>query len=103
MEDSKFYERMTSEMKVRRGIRHICETCGGFGKKYYGNTSTWLYGVGGAMVVLDVCDVCWGSGDNLKKGVNLKKMRRDIANLKEEVKKYKEKYGELEEEEDGIL
>ena len=55
------------------------------------------------MVVLDVCDVCWGSGDNRKKGVNLKKMRRDIANLKEEVKKYKEKYGELEEEEDGIL
>jgi DnaJ-class molecular chaperone len=40
-----------------------CKDCGGSGYKLYGSTATWRGGVGGQMMIEDVCDKCWGSGD----------------------------------------
>lgn len=39
-----------------------CQSCGGAGRRAYGNTATWRGGIGGAVITCDVCDRCWGSG-----------------------------------------
>ena len=44
----------------------VCEICAGSGYKLYGDTSTWRDGIGGQMLTLDVCNVCWGSGHKEK-------------------------------------
>jgi DnaJ-class molecular chaperone len=41
-----------------------CRECGGSGVKCYGSTATWRGGVGGQIMTNDVCDKCWGSGDD---------------------------------------
>lgn len=46
-----------------RGIVDACVRCGGWGVCTYGNTSTWRSGIGGNALTNDVCDRCWGSGD----------------------------------------
>ena len=46
-----------------RGVDTPCKGCGGFGTKTYGDTSTWRRGIGGQALTIDVCDMCWGSGD----------------------------------------
>lgn len=45
----------------------ICVTCGGAGKRVYGSTSTWRGGIGGAAMTVDVCDRCWGSGEEVNR------------------------------------
>ena len=60
-----------------RGIRYaedVCRTCRGAGRRYYNNTSGWRRGVGGAMCTMDVCDQCWGSGDRMHPGANLRQL-----------------------------
>lgn len=47
-----------------RGIRgEVCKTCGGWGVYNYPSTATWRGGIGGQMFTTDVCNKCWGSGD----------------------------------------
>jgi hypothetical protein len=46
-----------------RGVQTPCKRCGGFGVYTYGSTSTWHGGVGGQAMTNDVCNKCWGSGD----------------------------------------
>lgn len=41
-----------------------CKSCGGIGVQVYGSTATWHGGVGWSAMTQDVCDHCWGSGDN---------------------------------------
>jgi len=41
-----------------------CLSCQGLGVKVYGSTATWRGGIGGSALTDDVCDHCWGSGDN---------------------------------------
>jgi len=48
----------------RRIPRSPCPHCGGSGVKSYGSTATWHGGAGGQMITTDVCDACWGSGDD---------------------------------------
>lgn len=43
-----------------------CKECGGSGIALYGSTATWHGGIGGAAMTYDVCDKCWGSGDDNK-------------------------------------
>jgi hypothetical protein len=65
---------MTDSLKMREMLlaeRDIvagdeCPDCQGQGKKYYANTSTWRYGIGGAAITMDVCDKCWGSGSRTR-------------------------------------
>lgn len=49
-----------------RNIEEPCEKCGGAGVYSYANTTTFHHGAGGQAITSDVCDRCWGSGDELK-------------------------------------
>jgi hypothetical protein len=51
----------------QRGVSNMCTHCSGLGVKSYGDTSTWHGGAGGQAITSDVCDHCWGSGDEFKK------------------------------------
>lgn len=44
-------------------IGETCSRCDGAGRKCYPDTSTWHGGAGGQMITYDVCNKCWGSGD----------------------------------------
>lgn len=52
-----------------------CTSCHGRGSRLYGSTSTWHGGMGGAAVTLDVCDTCWGSGNQVHPWTDLRKLR----------------------------
>lgn len=60
-----------------RGVETPCHQCQGTGVRHYSDTSTWRHGTGGQAVTLDVCDQCWGSGDKVRKGADLRKMRAE--------------------------
>ena len=55
-----------------RGVIDTCTKCGGTGTVVYGSTATWRGGIGGQMMTNDVCDKCWGSGDEHKHWTNLR-------------------------------
>lgn len=56
-----------------RGVgEYPCARCTGLGRRTYGSTATWRGGIGGQAMTPDVCDECWGSGDAMRLGVNLK-------------------------------
>ena len=59
-----------------RGVETPCRACGGAGSRTYGSTATWRGGVGGAAMTADVCDRCWGSGDEHGRWVDLRLMER---------------------------
>lgn len=60
-----------------RGIDTPCKECGGWGVKTYGSTATWRGGIGGSALTDDVCDNCWGSGDENKKWPSHRLLTRD--------------------------
>lgn len=64
-----------------------CPRCGGDGRRIYGSTATWHGGIGGQMLTVDVCDGCWGTGDAVRKGVDLRKMTRAWEHLRKEVER----------------
>ena len=91
-----------------RDIEKVCSSCLGWGIKAYGDTSTWGKGIGGQMMTSDVCDKCWGSGDESKPWKSWKELQsltKENEVLREQnleaVKDYKElqslkqKYQEL--------
>jgi hypothetical protein len=71
-------EESLKEMLRLRGVDDPCETCRGLGVHWYGNTSTWEHGVGGSSITIDVCDVCWGTGDKYRHGVDLRAQRDNL-------------------------
>lgn len=58
-----------------RDVTDPCGTCNGSGRRCYPNTSTWRRSMGGASTTTDVCDVCWGTGDRFRTGVDLRRLR----------------------------
>jgi len=75
-------ERATREECFRdfltmRGVEMPCKGCGGLGVRVYGDTSTWMGGIGGQTMTLGVCDKCWGSGDTDKPWTNLRKLQAE--------------------------
>jgi hypothetical protein len=66
-----------------RNIETLCTKCSGAGVRAYGNTTGWRGGIGGSMVTSDVCDHCWGSGDEHRHGADL---RRLMAEYREATK-----------------
>ena len=56
-----------------RGVENPCHECNGLGIKAYGSTATWHGGIGGQVVTGGICDHCWGTGDEDRHGLNLKK------------------------------
>lgn len=57
-----------------RNVESPCPKCNGSGVRMYGSTATWRGGIGGQMCTSDVCDQCWGSGDEHRKGADLRQL-----------------------------
>ena len=54
----------------------ICESCGGFGDKPYGSTSTSTGKPGSQTVTVGICDDCWGTGRTDINGIDLRKRHK---------------------------
>jgi len=52
----------------------LCRKCQGLGRAGYSNTSTYMHGCGGDMITNDICDQCWGSGDENKPFTNIREL-----------------------------
>ena len=81
-------ETMRKFMKWR-GVEFPCQRCRGAGVYHYGHGSTWRGGMGTASGAWDVCNVCWGTGDEHRHGVNLREQQD------EETKRIAKRAGEL--------
>lgn len=60
-----------------RDVEDPCLACLGSGVRMYSNTSTWMGGMGGAMMTKGVCDSCWGSGDRYRQWADLRRLRNE--------------------------
>lgn len=60
-----------------RGVQDPCPRCRGSGLRYYSSTATWHGGMGGSAGTQDVCDLCWGTGDANRHGVDLRAQQND--------------------------
>lgn len=70
-----FYDEMLRWRDIDRQCGDApCPACGGSGIKSYSDTTTWRGGFGGQAFTNDVCDKCWGSGNNNKPWANLRKL-----------------------------
>ncbi len=58
----------------RRGVNTPCPACEGLGTRWYSSGATWRGGMGTSSFQHDVCDVCWGTGDAQRHGVNLREL-----------------------------
>lgn len=72
MPDTLTPEQMRHILRQWRGVRDPCPKCHGAGVRSYGSTSTWHGGMGGCAITKDVCDTCWGSGDEHRHGEDLR-------------------------------
>ncbi len=57
-----------------------CKKCNGTGGFLYTNTATWRSRPGmvsGRAMTTDVCDMCWGSGDECSPGPNLREKSQE--------------------------
>lgn len=61
-----------------RGVRSPCPKCNGRGCYQYSSGATWRGGMGTASMAWDVCNVCWGTGDESRTGVDLRKQRDEF-------------------------
>ena len=72
-------------LEQMRGIESRCSRCDGFGCRAYGSTTTWRGGIGGQAITGGVCDKCWGSGDESRPWMNLRRLegerRKERADL----------------------
>lgn len=68
-------EQYLSEFIRLRGVWNKCECCHGFGARLYSTTATWRGGIGGQAFTYDVCDHCWGSGDEDNRWEDLRELR----------------------------
>ncbi len=66
-----------------REIGTPCNKCLGSGVVTYGSTSVFMGGAGGQMTTSGTCDLCWGTGDADRKGVNKKEFLRMRKQLKQ--------------------
>lgn len=62
--------------------RHIdqpCSRCSGAGGVMYSSGATWRGGMGTASSAWDICDVCWGSGDESRPWSDQRKLEAELA------------------------
>ncbi len=65
-----------AEVKASAQQLPTCSRCGGLGHRAYPTSATWHGGAGGMTVTGDLCDRCWGSGDETEPFSNLKETFR---------------------------
>jgi len=70
MQETDEYQRMLQW----RSVESPCPKCHGSGVRTYGSTATWRGGIGGQAMTVDACDQCWGSGDEHRKGADLREL-----------------------------
>lgn len=59
-------------------LRNVCSSCSGLGRKWYGNGGTWHPpGMATQGHQRDLCNVCWGSGDDREPFMNMRKFVDD--------------------------
>ena len=70
------HQRCWERMLEWRNIEpeNVCHECNGSGKKSYASTSTWCGEWGASAITIDVCNKCWGSGDNKNIWTNLRNL-----------------------------
>ena len=61
-----------------------CTKCKGKGRKWYGSGATWRGGMGVASCTMDICNKCWGSGDEDKPFTDL---RKEIDGYRQELRR----------------
>lgn len=66
---------VTQQFLRWRQVETPCELCRGVGTTWYSNGATWAGGMGTASCERDICDRCWGTGDEHKRGRNLRAWR----------------------------
>ena len=74
----------SNEITVTRWVDVVCTKCHGDGQRLYGSTATWRGGIGGQAMTTDVCDHCWGSGDEAHPGYDIRKHEAGVRQLVEE-------------------
>lgn len=57
-----------------RGVETPCLACDGAGRRKYGHGSTWRGGMGVSSPGWDVCGSCWGTGDRINTGADLRRL-----------------------------
>ena len=63
-----------AQLLRRRGIHSVCPVCDGFGVRNYPGGSTWGRSAAApCQATRDVCDSCWGSGDNKRPWYDLRR------------------------------
>lgn len=77
-DDLKFGYAMDEIDSLRALLYHMegiaCTKCAGVGSRAYGDTSTWMGGVGGQQITSGICDKCWGTGRSDRTGPNLRRI-----------------------------
>lgn len=68
------HDEVLKRMHQMRGVRNPCPQCQGMGVVCYGSGATWRGGMGTASFEWAECDVCWGSGDEHRRGMDLRKL-----------------------------
>lgn len=66
-------------LRHRRNVDDPCPRCHGWGVCSYSSTATWRGGMGGQSFTSDICDVCWGSGDEHRHGTDIRALERKYA------------------------
>lgn len=61
--EAKLRDHEIGNLKRLRHVETLCSRCQGIGGRSYPSGSTWRGGMGTASYEWDVCDHCWGSGD----------------------------------------
>ncbi len=69
------FDEVKSRFLAWRHVDMPCPKCKGSGVVMYGSGATWRGGMGTTSVTPGECDVCWGTGDAYRHGVDLRKMR----------------------------
>ena len=59
-----------------RGVNVPCPVCDGTGTREYPDTGTWRHSAGDQIKTTDVCDWCWGSGDEHRHWTNIREIRK---------------------------
>jgi len=90
MDSEEIYRRFLGWRDIDPDKDKPCGRCGGSGRRTYPNTTTWIGGIGGQMVTVDVCDHCWGSGIQDRPWTNLKKVAADEKRLRNENRRLRE-------------
>ena len=90
-----FWQDFAERLWSHRNVDTPCAVCRGTGVRVYPSTATWAGGGGGQALTSDVCDACWGTGDKIKIGADLRAMRSRLKITEEERDAALKERGEL--------